>query len=422
MSVATRTLVADSLTPVAAYAALRAADPDRASFLFESVVAGDRWGRFSILGYRPRYEAILDARGAWSVTGDARVDLPGSRDPLEAAEPIFRATDARSAVANPAAKLARAHFGFLAWDLVHAIEKVPGWERTAGTSSPRGPHQTPLARFLGGATIVVFDALAQTVTIAAEREEDVDRAHADLANPAPLRRIALPDRTRIPARVDVSMDDATYEKQVRRAQEYIAAGDAFQIVLARKFRVAREGRDALDVYRAMRVINPSPYMYLLDFPPAPGESQRTQIAGASPETMVRLEDGVMTVRPLAGTRPRGKTLDEDASLEAELLADPKERAEHVMLIDLGRNDVGRVASVGSVKLARAMEIERYSHVMHIVSEVQGRVAPSTPPLEVLRASFPAGTLSGAPKIRAMQIIRGACRTHARAACTSSRGD
>jgi anthranilate synthase component 1 len=396
----TRTLVADGLTPVAAYAALRQADPERASFLFESVVAGDRWGRFSILGYRPRYEAILGA-GGWTTRGDAPVTLGSSGDPLSAAEPLFRATDARSASgtdapSNPAAKLTRAVFGFLAWDLVHAIEKVPGW--------PAGDVST-LARFVGGATLVVFDALAQTVTIAAEREEDVDRAHADLAAPAALRRIALPDRTRIPANVEVNIDDARYEANVRRAQEYIAAGDAFQIVLARTFRVARHGREPFDVYRAMRVINPSPYMYFLDLPAAPGEASRTQIMGASPETMVRLEDGVMTVRPLAGTRPRGKTREQDAALERELLADPKERAEHVMLIDLGRNDVGRVARVGSVELVKRMEIERYSHVMHIVSEVHGKVDASTPPLEVVRAAFPAGTLSGAPKVRAMQIIR-----------------
>jgi anthranilate synthase component 1 len=386
--------VADGLTPVAAYAALRQADSQRASFLYESVVAGDRWGRYSILGYRPRYEAILGRRG-WTVRGDAPVSLTGAGDPLAAAEPLFRATDARSPGANPAARLARSHFGTLAWDLVHAIEKVPPWPDAA----------TPLAHFVGGATIVVFDALAQTVTIAAEREEDVDRAHADLTTPAPLRRIALPDRTRIPANVAVSVSDADYEARVRRAQEYIAAGDAFQIVLARTFRVPRGGRDPLDVYRAMRVINPSPYMYFLDLPPAEGQTSRTQILGASPETMVRLEEGVMTVRPLAGTRPRGKTLEEDEALERELLADPKERAEHVMLIDLGRNDVGRVAEIGSVELARRMEIERYSHVMHIVSEVRGRVATTTPPLEVVRAAFPAGTLSGAPKVRAMQIIR-----------------
>ena len=393
--VTSRTLVADGLTPVAAYAALRQADPERASFLFESVVAGDRWGRYSILGYRPRYDAILGP-GGWTIRGDANVTLGSDGDPLAAAEALFRATDENVAGENPAEKLARASFGYLGWDLVHAIEKVPGW----GAASTQ-----PLARFVGGATLVVFDALAQTVTIAAEREEDVDRAHADLAVPAPLRRIALPDRTRIPPDVTVDVDDARYEAGVRRAQEYIAAGDAFQVVLARKFRVPRSGRDPFDVYRAMRVINPSPYMYFLDLPPAPGEATRTQILGASPETMVRLEDEVMTVRPLAGTRPRGKTLEEDAALERELLADPKERAEHVMLIDLGRNDVGRVAEIGSVELARSMEIERDSHVMHIVSEVRGKVAPSTPPLEVVRAAFPAGTLSGAPKVRAMQIIR-----------------
>ncbi|MGO8993526.1 MAG: anthranilate synthase component I family protein [Polyangiaceae bacterium] len=395
MTVCTRTLVADGLTPVAAYATLRQADPERASFLFESVVAGDRWGRYSILGYRPRYDAILGAHG-WTILGDANVSLDAAGDPLAAAEPLFRATDAGTPGGNPAAKLARASFGYLTWDLVHAIEKVPGWN---------GAIPATLARFLGGATIVVFDALAQTVTIAAERDEDVDRAHADLATPAALRRIALPDRTRIPADVTVDVDDARYEAGVRRAQEYIAAGDAFQVVLARKFRVARSGRDPFDVYRAMRVINPSPYMYFLDLPAAPGESSRTQILGASPETMVRLEDGVMTVRPLAGTRRRGKTHEEDLALERELLADPKERAEHVMLIDLGRNDVGRVAEIGSVELVRRMEIERYSHVMHIVSEVQGRVPRTTPPLEVVRAAFPAGTLSGAPKVRAMQIIR-----------------
>jgi anthranilate synthase component 1 len=209
----------------------------------------------------------------------------------------------------------------------------------------------------------------------------------------------------MPRGVEVDTDDATFEANVLRAQEYIAAGDAFQIVLSRTFRVPREGRDPFDAYRAMRVLNPSPYMYFLDLPPAPGESARTQIVGASPETMVRLDGGVMTLRPIAGTMPRGATEEEDVANERRLLADPKERAEHVMLIDLGRNDVGRVAETGSVELLRRMEIERYSHVMHIVSEVRGRVPSNISPFEVVRAAFPAGTLSGAPKVRAMQIIR-----------------
>ncbi|MDB4935259.1 MAG: Anthranilate synthase, aminase component [Labilithrix sp.] len=421
--IATRTLVADGLTPVRAYAALREADPEGASFLLESVVGGERWGRFSILGYRPWYEAILDRTG-WKLRpgSGARpgsmpppVSLPGeglpgslsladAQDALRAIEPLFRplggseGEEARRG--NQAARFAAAHVGYLAWDVVHLIEKVPPGDRATWDK-----HFLPLARFLGGATIVVFDALAQTVTIAAIDDEAIDRALDDLSRTPRLSRLAPPDRSRIPSDVSVNLDDEAYKQRVRRAQEYIAAGDAFQIVLARTFSVPRAGRDAFDVYRAMRLLNPSPYMYFLDLPPAPGETHRTRIAGASPETMVRLEDGTMTVRPLAGTRRRGKTPEEDLALEKELLADPKERAEHVMLIDLGRNDVGRVAEIGSVDLVKRMEIERYSHVMHIVSEVQGKVPRTTPPLEVVRAAFPAGTLSGAPKVRAMQIIR-----------------
>lgn len=395
--VATITFVADALTPVRAYAALRAASGDSASFLLESVVGGERWGRYSILGYRPRREMTLGYDGVWFEAGGKPAPVAaGSHDPLEAARALFEPARSGLETAGPAARFAHAYVGYLAWDLVHAIEKVPGWGDRA---------TAPLGRFFGDATIVVFDALSHTVTIAGVDPGDVARAREHLESAQGLPPLDLPDPTRLPPDVEVDIDDATYCAKVRRAQEYIAAGDAFQIVLARTFRVPRSRRDPFDVYRAMRVLNPSPYMYFLDLPPGPGERTRTQIAGASPETMVRLEDGTMTLRPIAGTRRRGATAEEDAALEVELLADPKERAEHVMLIDLGRNDVGRVAEVGSVKVVRQMEIERYSHVMHIVSEVTGRVPASTPPLEVVRASFPAGTLSGAPKVRAMQIIR-----------------
>jgi anthranilate synthase component 1 len=419
--IATRTIVADGLTPVAAYAALREADAEGASFLLESVVGGERWGRFSILGYRPWYEAILDRTG-WKLrpgsgarpgsmppilpTGAAAspLSLDEAHDALRAIEPLFAplggpaGEEARRG--NQAARFAAAHVGYLAWDIVHLIEKVP-----PGDQETWDRHFLPLARFLGGATIVVFDGLAQTVTIAALDEESIDRAIHDLSRTPKLSPLAPPDRTRIPSDVSVDLDDEVYKERVRKAQELIAAGDAFQVVLARTFSVPRSGRDAFDVYRAMRLLNPSPYMYFLDLPPAPGETERTRIAGASPETMVHLEHGTMTVRPLAGTRRRGQTPEEDVALEKELLADPKERAEHVMLIDLGRNDVGRVAKIGSVELVKNMEIERYSHVMHIVSEVRGTIPEGTPPLEVVRAAFPAGTLSGAPKVRAMQIIR-----------------
>ena len=395
----TVTFVADGLTPVRAYAALRRAAGDAASFLLESVVGGERWGRYSILGYRPKQEMTLQASGRW-VGADGQpapmVRATDSGDPLDAARALFEPSHPPGREVNPAERFAHAYVGYLAWDLVHAIDKVPDWGKRA---------TAPLARFFAGSTIVVFDGLSHTVTIVADDAATVERARADLDANAPLAPLALPDRTKLPESVAVDVDDETYQAKVRLAQDYIAAGDAFQIVLARTFRVPRAGRNPLDVYRAMRVINPSPYMYFLDLPPAPGELSRTQIAGASPETMVHLEGGTMTVRPLAGTRRRGSSPAEDAALAHELLDDPKERAEHVMLIDLGRNDVGRVAEVGTVKMARQMDIERFSHVMHILSEVTGRVPGSTPPLEVVRAAFPAGTLSGAPKLRAMQIIR-----------------
>jgi anthranilate synthase component 1 len=397
--VATLTFVADTITPVRAYAALRRAAGDAASFLLESVVGGERWGRYSILGYRPKHEMTLLANGQWVGAGGKPPPVsasPNARDPLEAARAMFESARTSDSTSSTAARFAQTYVGYLAWDLVHSIEKVPGW-------GPRGT--APLGRFFGGSTIVVFDGLSHTVTIAADDAAEVEHARAHLEDLVPLAPLALPDLTSLPADVEVDLDDTTYEEKVRRAQEYIAAGDAFQIVVARTFRVPRAKRDPFDVYRAMRVLNPSPYMYFLDLPPAPGERTRMQIAGASPETMVHLENGTMTLRPIAGTNRRGKTPDEDAALERDLLADPKERAEHVMLIDLGRNDVGRVAEIGSVKVVRQMEVERYSHVMHIVSEVNGRVPETTPPLEVVRAAFPAGTLSGAPKVRAMQIIR-----------------
>jgi anthranilate synthase component 1 len=398
--VAVATFVADTMTPVRAYSALRRAAGDAASFLLESVVSGERWGRYSILGYRPTHEATLLPNGAWVGAQGSPHDMrptQRARDALDAARSLFNTgVEPGEDTIHPAARFARAHVGYIAWDLVHAIDKVPGWaERVTA----------PLARFFGGATIVVFDSLSQTVTIAAEDAADVDRTRAHLDRLPPPGRIALPDRARLPKNVHVDVDDEQFKAMVRRAQEYIAAGDAFQIVLARTFTLPRAGRDPFDAYRAMRVLNPSPYMYFLDLPPGPGEKTRTQIAGASPETLVRLADRTMTVCPIAGTRPRGKTPADDEAMARELLHDSKERAEHVMLIDLGRNDVGRLAETGSVRVVRQMEIERYSHVMHIVSEVTGRIPKETPPLEVLRAAFPAGTLSGAPKLRAMQIIR-----------------
>ena len=401
----TRTLLSDTRTPVLAYAALRKAAGDGPSFLLESAVAGERWGRYTVLGYKPRWEAVLDGFGRWTVNTMGRGDAPQAF--LEAGDPLRAASRAivkgdglivgdGNRPESQAERFARSHIGYFAWDLVHLTDKVPGFP----------PEELgPVARLMGGATIVVYDNLAQTVTIAAPTDADIDEALAHLQQPVHLATLPLPDRSRLPEHVEVSMDDARFEATVRRAQEYVAAGDTFQVQIGRDFVTPAGATDAFDVYRALRVINPSPYMYFLDLPPAGGEKTRTQIAGASPEILVRLEDGTVTIRPIAGTRRRGRTSDEDRALEEELLADPKERAEHVMLIDLARNDVGRVAQVGSVKVTRQMFIERYSHVMHIVSEVTGKVRPGTAPFDVLRATFPAGTLSGAPKVRSMQIIR-----------------
>jgi anthranilate synthase component 1 len=225
-----------------------------------------------------------------------------------------------------------------------------------------------------------------------------------MAHGPTLQPLPAPDPKAEPDAVHVSMDDATFMRNVARAKEYIAAGDAFQVVLARRFVSPMGSAEPLDVYRALRVLSPSPYLFFINFAESLVAPPLT-IAGASPETLVRLQGGQMTLRPIAGTRPRGATPDEDRRLAAELLDDPKERAEHVMLIDLARNDVGRVCTPGSVKLTANMVVERFSHVMHIVSEVVGTPRPDVTAGDVIRSSFPAGTLSGAPKVRAMQIIR-----------------
>jgi anthranilate synthase component 1 len=227
--------------------------------------------------------------------------------------------------------------------------------------------------------------------------ERIERALSRLSNPARLHALAPPQRG---WRVEVprsSFERAEFCRAIERCKEHIAAGDIFQVVLSQRFRVPADGVDAFDVYRAMRVINPSPYMYFLRFP-------HRRIAGASPETLVRVEDGTAEVRPIAGTRPRGETPEDDARIEREMFDDPKEIAEHVMLVDLGRNDLGRISVPGSVCVTERMITERYSHVMHITSNVHGELAPGRDAIDVLRATFPAGTLSGAPKVRAMQII------------------
>ncbi len=397
-----REWLADSDTPVSAFAKLGRGPY---SFLLESVVGGEKWAAYSFAGVRPRQ--VIRAKGE-----DVEILKPNG----EGFEVVERRKE-RNAVAYvgnvlkpliPAVPPGLPRFfggavGWIGYDAVRRFEKIP----------ERAPDELglPDVCFALTDTVVVFDNLRGTIKVVASVDVagvDPDRAYDDacarveaviqkLAAPAvPLRPIEV---TGVPAAAapKARTPQALYEDGVRKIQEYIKAGDAFQVVLSQRFEVPREGVDPFDVYRALRMTNPSPYMFHLEFPEA-------VVTGASPECLVRLDGRRLEVRPIAGTRKRGATPDEDMALEKELLADPKERAEHVMLIDLGRNDVGRVSAPATVNLDEVMVVERYSHVMHLVSNVSGSLAEGMEASQVIEAAFPAGTLSGAPKIRAMEII------------------
>jgi anthranilate synthase component 1 len=403
-----RELLADSDTPVSAYAALGAGEH---SFLLESVVGGSTWAAYSFVGVAPRAVVRWKA-GTASVTW---YDVDGGGAPRTAE---WQTSDPTSALTEVMGELRPVDVpglprfwggavGWIAYDCVRAFEELP--------SRARADLDLPPLCMVVTDTLLIFDNLRQTLKVVAtpyvarpERAEAayeracdrIDAIIATLRAPrAPLPTLEPPRHDEVTSR-DVppsSFTKAAFCAAVDRAKEYILAGDAFQVVLSQRFSEPVAGARPLDVYRALRVINPSPYMFHLEFPEA-------RVTGASPETLVRLSDGRVEVRPIAGTRPRGATVAEDDRLAAELLADPKECAEHLMLIDLGRNDVGRVAAIGSLQVSERMVIERYSHVMHMTSHVVGTLAPGKSWLDVLRAAFPAGTLSGAPKIRAMEII------------------
>jgi len=390
-----REILGDLETPVAAYKKLRG---EGCSFLLESVEGGEKWGRFSFLGLNPSL--------MFQVQGDkVTIQRRGNTETLDAGVDPF--DHLRSLLAEyravPAPGLPRfwgGLVGFLGYDMVRYIERLP--ELTPGTAIPE-------ARLLLTDQLLIFDNLRQTIKVVALVQVDpekplqaqydraleaIDALIGRLRQPVPLAPAPPPNPERAP--LESNMSQERFEGMVRRAKEYIAAGDAIQIVLSQCFH-APFRQDSFDLYRALRSINPSPYMFYLDL----GD---LQLVGASPEILVRLEEGQIIYRPIAGTRHRGATPEEDRALEVELLADPKERAEHIMLVDLGRNDVGRVSRVGSVRVPELFTVERYSHVMHIVSQVEGELAPGRDGLEVLKATFPAGTVAGAPKVRAMEII------------------
>ncbi len=406
-----REWLADSLTPVSAFARL---GREPYSFLLESVVGGEKWAAYSFVGVRPR--EVVRAKGT-----EVEILRPHGKDgAFEVAERLTTANplqhlnamlaEIRTSVPAGLPRFFGGAVGFLSYDAVRWFERLP--------ASAPDELGLPDMCFALTDTVVVFDNLRGTVKAVASVDvagRDLDEAYDDacarvngvidrLGQPGPpLRALDVGAATTEGASAAATSPAVSrtgrerYEDGVRRIQDYIRAGDAFQVVLSQRFEVPRRGVDPFDVYRLLRVTNPSPYMFHLEFPEA-------IVTGASPEILVRKHGLRIELRPIAGTRRRGQTPEEDAALEVELLADPKERAEHVMLIDLGRNDIGRVASPASVKLHDVMTIERYSHVMHIVTSVSGTLAPGREPGDVVAAAFPAGTLSGAPKIRAMEII------------------
>jgi anthranilate synthase component 1 len=403
-----REVLADTDTPVSAFAKLGRGPY---SFLLESVVGGDKWAAYSFAGVQPR--AVVRARG--NAVEVLQPDGGGFRvAQRETVQEPVRFLDAYLARLTPAVPPGLPRFfggavGWLGYDVVRSFERLP--------STKPDDLGLPELCFAVTDTVVVFDNLRGTVKVVASVDVgdgsgtgsvDAGRAYDDacarieavldrLARPAPPLRPLDPGLAAGAAAPASTVTHEAYEAGVRRIQEYILAGDAFQVVYSQRFEVPRGDVDPFDVYRALRVINPSPYMFHLEFPEA-------VVTGASPEVLVRLDGGDVEVRPIAGTRRRGANAEEDAALEAELRNDPKELAEHTMLIDLGRNDLGRVAAPGTVRLTERMVVERYSHVMHLTSNVRGRGVPGVRPADVVRAAFPAGTLSGAPKIRAMEII------------------
>jgi len=396
------TLVADLETPVSAFLKIGADKP--LSFLLESVEGGAARGRYSIIGLDP--DAVWRARGGVAeINRGARDDgggafVPCGEPPLAALRAFI--AESRFALPDALPPMAAGVFGYLGYDMVRLMEELP-----PANPDPIGIADAILVR---PTVIAVFDTVKDTLTLVtpvrpvagvtadAARAGAVGRLTAVRnALDKPLVREPSGAAAAEPGEPPVSNTaPGEYRAMVARARDYIAAGDIFQVVLAQRFE-APFALPPFALYRALRRVNPAPFLFFLDY-------AGFAVVGSSPEILVRQRGDTVTIRPIAGTRPRGRTPHEDKALEEELLGDPKERAEHLMLLDLGRNDVGRVAAVGTVSVTDQFFIERYSQVMHIVSNVEGRLAPGCDSLDALAAGFPAGTVSGAPKVRAMEII------------------
>ena len=394
-------LVADLDTPVSAMMKLAQGRPN--SFLLESVQGGAVRGRYSFIGLRP--DLIWRCRGGQAEinrrpASDAAAFVPCPTPPIQALRELLAESEIELPASLP--PMAAGLFGYFGYDMVRLMERLP-------TGQPPA-LDLPDGIFLRPTITAIFDNIEDRVTVVTpvrpEPGIDAKAAYAaalarletavdDFARPLArsARGAAPPSRPPSP-QSNVAHDD--FHAMVEKAKRYIFAGDIFQVVLSQRFAVPFP-LPPFALYRALRRLNPSPFLFFLDF----GDFAAV---GSSPEILVRLRDGKVTIRPIAGTRPRGRTPEEDGSLAADLLADPKELAEHLMLLDLGRNDVGRVARIGTVKVTEQMQIERYSHVMHIASNVEGDIDPAYDAMDALIAGFPAGTVSGAPKVRAMEII------------------
>jgi anthranilate synthase component 1 len=366
------------------------------TYLLESVVGGERFGRYSFIGLAATTRIEVIGRQVSVYAGDQIVEQLDAADPLEFVRRYLGRYKAAERAGLP--RFCGGLVGYFGYDTVRWIEPKlsAGWSKPDALGSPD-------ALLLLSEELAVVDNLSGKLYLVVYG--DPTRADGYAAAQARLRELAeglkrplaLPENGRhAPGVVESNFGAEAFKAAVERAKRYIYDGDIMQVVLSQRMSQRYEA-SPLSLYRALRALNPSPYMFYFDL-------DDQYIVGASPEILVRLENGDVTVRPIAGTRPRGKTFEEDTAYAEDLRADPKERAEHVMLVDLGRNDVGRVAQTGSVRLTESMAIERYSHVMHIVSNVEGKLKPGFDAIDVMRASFPAGTVSGAPKVRAMEII------------------
>ena len=414
-----RRLLSDALTPVTAFGRLdRSADGTSAAAggacLFESVIGGEKVGRYSFLAAAPslRFSATRNEVTVTDLTGQRETETFTDPDPLNAFRVHFQQSVAEIDELPP---FVGGAIGYAGYDVVRYVEHLP--------NAPTDDRGLPDLDFAFYHTLCVFDHVDKTVTVVsladcrdvknrgdaaeafAKAAADVDETIEKLSETTGGREIrtAAWDETvwreaakHEPLEISSNFTRESFGKAVRECVEYIRAGDIFQVVPSQRMAVKTDV-DPLEIYRSLRVVNPSPFMFYLRTP-------ETVLVGCSPEIMCRVEDSIVTVRPLAGTRKRGQTEKEDKALEQELLADPKERAEHVMLVDLGRNDVGRVAQFGSIELTEVMVVERYSHVMHISSEVQGKLREGLDAFDALKAALPAGTVSGAPKVRAMEVI------------------